>query len=128
MIFSAAGRCAAISVRGSVSGVKSPQLATSAETADAGLDREFVVRLGIDLLRLVRRESHSMNFSASSRFGAALVIATPEMFRCVPPLVEGREDDVDAFGPGLLFGVGQHLADVIGVAQRDVAFARRRSP
>ena len=38
---------------------------------------------------------------------------------------ESREDDVHRFGPGLLFRVGEHLAHVVGVAKRDVAFAGR---
>ena len=37
---------------------------------------------------------------------------------------EGRVDDAHRVGPCLLFGVGQHFAHIIGVAKRDVAFAR----
>ena len=36
---------------------------------------------------------------------------------------EHRKDDVDRLRPWHLLGVGQHLAHVIGVAKRDIAFA-----
>ena len=39
-------------------------------------------------------------------------------------VLKDREGDAHGIGPSLLIGIGEHLTHVIGVAQRDIAFAR----
>ena len=63
-----------------------PQLATSSDGVKFGFTG-YSPLASAYIFCAVSPDNHSINFNALSLFGAAFVIATPETFICVPPLL-----------------------------------------